>query len=80
MVISLRFHQPTFNFTQKQQGHPTDRFGEYLFARPIIAYDFRIFPAHFKKCAGKTGVFFSSNFRDMGNAMPVVFEETKMSF
>ncbi len=24
------------------RGHPTDRFGEYLFGRPIIAYDFRI--------------------------------------
>ena len=24
------------------QGHLTDRIGEYLFGRPIIAYDFRI--------------------------------------
>ena len=30
-------HRAFFN-----QGHPTDRFGEYLFGRPIIAYDFRI--------------------------------------
>ena len=24
------------------QGNPTDRFGEYLFGRPVVAYDFRI--------------------------------------
>ena len=28
----------------------------------------------------KTGDFFSSNFRDMGKAMPVVFGERKMPF
>ena len=32
------------------------------------------------KCAGKTGVSFGSNFRDMGNAMPVVFREIKKPF
>ena len=32
------------------------------------------------KSAGKTGDFFSSIFRDMGNVMPVVFGEIKMSF
>ena len=31
------------------------------------------------KSAGKSGVFFSSNFRNMGNVMPVVFEGIKMS-
>ena len=31
-------------------------------------------------CAGKTGVFSSSNFRDMKKAMPVDFGEIKMSF
>ena len=29
-------------FLAVTQGHPTDRFGEYLFGRPIIVYDFRI--------------------------------------
>ena len=28
----------------------------------------------------KTGFFFTSNFRDMGKVMPVVFGEIKMSF
>ena len=51
----------------------TDRFGEYLFGTPIIAYDFRN-----KVCRKlKTGVFFSADFRDIGNVMPVVFGEVK---
>ena len=56
------------------QGHPTDRFGECLFGRPIIAYDFRI------KLWWKTGVFFSSNFRVLKNVIPDYFGEIKMSF
>ena len=32
------------------------------------------------KCDKKPGVFFSSNFRDMGEVMPIVFREIKMSF
>ncbi len=39
------------------ERHPTDRFGEYLFGRPLIAYNFWF------KVWWKTGVFFISNFR-----------------
>ena len=60
---------------EREQGYPTGRFGEYLLGRPVVAYDFQI-----KVCARKTGVFFSSNFRNMENVMPVVFGEIKMSF
>ncbi len=52
----------------------TDSFGKYLFGRPLITYDFRI------KVKRKTGVFLSSNFRDKGKIMPVVFGGIKMSF
>ena len=55
-------------------GHPTDCYGEYLFGRPIIAYDFQF------QLWWKTGIFFSSNFCDMKKAMPVDFGEIKMLF
>ena len=35
---------------------------------------------NYEICTGISGDFFSSNFRDIGKAMPVVFEERKMSF
>ena len=53
-------------------GTQQTRFGECLFGRPIIAYDFRI------KVWWKLELLFSSYFRDRGNVMPVVLEEIKM--
>ena len=50
------------------QGHPTDRFCQYLC---ICLEDLLSLTIFRIKCGEKSGVFFSSNFCDMGNLMPV---------
>ena len=35
-------NKPWIDFNSQSQGHPTIRFGEYLFGRPKIAWDIRI--------------------------------------
>ena len=63
LFLHKAFHVDLFTY----QGHPTDRFGKFMFGRPLIPYNFL------------KGIF-TLNFRDMGNLRPSAFRLINMSF
>ena len=80
-LVPLIYEQYTRK-ASRQQGHQKDRFrGTQQTVSVNICSEDLLSPTIFGlKCDEKLECFISSNFRDVGKVMPVVFGEIKMSF